>query len=162
MNIGSEDVKGHDLAKETNTLFNNSPVKDQFIGNIEGRDIFRGDADVIVCDGFVGNVVLKTCEGTVEYVMTLAKKEIMDSLGDAAGKAKEAFQRLEDRYHYSEQGGAPLLGIDGICIICHGASGDRAIKNALNVAATYAAAGLNELIVRELETSPLIGAAEED
>jgi glycerol-3-phosphate acyltransferase PlsX len=94
--------------------------------------------------------------------MTLAKKEIMDSLGDAAGKAKEAFQRLEDRYHYSEQGGAPLLGIDGICIICHGASGDRAIKNALNVAATYAAAGLNELIVRELETSPLIGAAEED
>jgi glycerol-3-phosphate acyltransferase PlsX len=162
MNIGSEDVKGHDLAKETNPLFNNSPVKDQFIGNIEGRDIFRGDADVIVCDGFVGNVVLKTCEGTVEYVMTLAKKEIMDSLGDAAGKAKEAFQRLEDRYHYSEQGGAPLLGIDGICIICHGASGDRAIKNALNVAATYAAAGLNELIVRELETSPLIGAAEED
>ncbi len=161
MNIGSEEQKGHNLAKETHALFNASPLRDQFVGNIEGRDIHRGAADVVVCDGFVGNVVLKTCEGVFEFFMKMASQEVLGALDAEKAKAVQAFQNLHNRYDYSEHGGAPLLGIDGICIICHGSSGDRAIKNALAVAARYARASLNEMIVKELESSPLVVAAEE-
>jgi glycerol-3-phosphate acyltransferase PlsX len=154
MNIGSEEQKGHDLAKETHALFNASPLKDQFVGNIEGRDINRGAADVIVTDGFVGNVVLKTCEGVFEFIIKMATKELLAALDTEKAKAQQALQNLVSRYDYSEFGGAPLLGIDGICIICHGSSGDRAIKNALGVAAQYARSKLNELIEQELAKSP--------
>src|SRR5579862_9708019 len=156
MNIGSEEAKGHDLAKETHALFNASPLKEQFIGNIEGRDINRGTADVIVCDGFVGNVVLKVCEGVFDFLMKVVYKEVVEPLESEKEKATKALQKLIDRYDYSEFGGAPLLGIDGICIICHGSSGDRAIKNALAVAAKYARSRLNELIVKELESMPTL------
>jgi glycerol-3-phosphate acyltransferase PlsX len=155
MNVGSEEAKGNDLAKETHALFNASPLKEQFIGNIEGRDINRGAADVIVCDGFVGNVVLKVCEGVFDFLMKVTYKEVVEPLEVEKAKAAKALQGLIDRYDYSEFGGAPLLGIDGICIICHGSSGDRAIKNALAVAAKYARARLNELIVQELESMPV-------
>ncbi len=155
MNIGSEEQKGHDLAKETHALFNASSLKDQFIGNVEGRDINRGVADVIVTDGFVGNVVLKTCEGVFEFIIKMATKELLAVLDKEKDKAQMALQNLVGRYDYSEQGGAPLLGIDGICIICHGSSGDRAIKNALAMAARYARSRLNELIEQELVNSPL-------
>jgi glycerol-3-phosphate acyltransferase PlsX len=151
MNVGSEEQKGHDLAKETHALFNGSPLRGQFVGNVEGRDIQKGAADVVVCDGFVGNVVLKTSEGVFEFTMKMVAQEVLGSLSAERGQAQEALARLVDRYDYSAHGGAPLLGIDGICIICHGSSGDRAIKNALAVAATYARARLNELIVKELE-----------
>jgi glycerol-3-phosphate acyltransferase PlsX len=151
MNVGSEEQKGHDLAKDTHALFNASPLREQFVGNVEGRDIQKGVADVVVCDGFVGNVVLKTSEGVFEFTMKMVAQELLASLGGERDQAREALQRLVDRYDYSAHGGAPLLGIDGICIICHGSSGDRAIKNALAVAATYARARLNELIVQELE-----------
>ena len=154
MNIGSEEQKGHDLAKETHALFNASSLREQFIGNIEGRDINRGDCDVIVTDGFVGNVVLKVCEGVFDFSMKMVAKEVLGSLVAERAQAQQAFQTLIDRYDYSAQGGAPLLGIDGICIICHGSSSDQAIKNALRVAARYAKAKLNELIVQELESSP--------
>jgi glycerol-3-phosphate acyltransferase PlsX len=157
MNIGSEEQKGHDLAKETHGLFNASPLREQFIGNVEGRDINRGACDVIVTDGFVGNVVLKVSEGVFDFSMKMAAKELLGALDAERPHAQKALQDLVDRYDYSSQGGAPLLGIDGICIICHGSSGDRAIKNALRVAARYAKVKLNELIVQELETSPLIG-----
>jgi glycerol-3-phosphate acyltransferase PlsX len=153
MNVGSEEAKGHDLAKETHALFNASPLRERFVGNVEGRDIHRGAADVVVCDGFVGNVVLKTCEGVFEFLMKVAAKEIIGALDAERGKAEQALKALEARYHYSEFGGAPLLGIDGVCIICHGSSDDRAIKNALGVAARYAAVRLNDLIVQELETN---------
>jgi glycerol-3-phosphate acyltransferase PlsX len=153
MNIGSEEAKGHDLAKETHALFNASPLRERFVGNVEGRDIHRGAADVVVCDGFVGNVVLKTCEGVFEFLMKVAAKDIISALDTERGRAEKALKALEARYHYSEFGGAPLLGIDGVCIICHGSSDDRAIKNALAVAARYAAVHLNDLIVQELETS---------
>jgi glycerol-3-phosphate acyltransferase PlsX len=159
MNIGSEEAKGHDLAKETHALFNASPLKEQFIGNIEGRDINRGTADVIVCDGFVGNVVLKVCEGVFDFLMKVVYKEIVEPLEAEKAKAGKALQALVARYDYSEFGGAPLLGIDGICIICHGSSGDRAIKNALGVAAKYARARLNEMIVQELESMPTLPAS---
>jgi glycerol-3-phosphate acyltransferase PlsX len=162
MNIGSEEQKGHDLAKETHALFNSSVLQPQFVGNIEGRDIHRGVADVVVCDGFVGNVVLKVCEGVFDFVVKMAAHEVFDALSEERPKAEQAIKRLVDRYDYSEQGGAPLLGIDGICIICHGASGDRAIKNALGVAARYAAAGLNQLIVKELESGPLNASSDDE
>jgi glycerol-3-phosphate acyltransferase PlsX len=155
MNVGSEEQKGHDLAKETHALFNASALKDQFIGNIEGRDINCGVADVIVTDGFVGNVVLKTCEGVFEFIIKMATKELLTVLDKEKDKAQQALQNLVSRYDYSEQGGAPLLGIDGICIICHGSSGDRAIKNALAMAARYARSRMNELIEQELANSPL-------
>ncbi len=157
MNVGSEEAKGTDLAKETHALFEASPLKDRFVGNVEGRDIQRGAADVVVCDGFVGNVVLKTCEGVFEFVMKVLHKELLGSLQVERDKAAQVLQGLANRYEYSSYGGAPLLGIDGVCIICHGSSGDRAIKNALAVAAEYVRAGLNELIVKELEAAPVTG-----
>jgi glycerol-3-phosphate acyltransferase PlsX len=161
MNVGSEEAKGHDLAKETHALFNSSPLRERFIGNVEGRDINKGVCDVIVTDGFVGNVVLKVCEGVFEFVIKMASKELLETLKTERALAQQALQNLVSRYDYSEHGGAPLLGIDGICIICHGSSGERAIKNALAVAARYAAAGLNARIVEELEASPKAAGEEE-
>ncbi len=153
MNVGSEEQKGHDLAKDTHALFNASSLQEQFIGNVEGRDIHKGGVDVVVCDGFVGNVVLKTCEGTFEFSMKIAAQELLGALSAERDRAQAALQAIVERYDYSAFGGAPLLGIDGISIICHGSSGDRAIKNALAVAAKYARARLNERIVQELEAS---------
>ncbi|MSR30116.1 MAG: phosphate acyltransferase PlsX [Gemmataceae bacterium] len=154
MNIGSEGDKGNSLAKETNGLFNASPLQKSFIGNVEGRDIHQGIADVVVCDGFVGNVVLKVCEGLYQFLMEKAAQEILAALKTERDLAKEALKLLASRYDYSEFGGAPLLGIDGVCIICHGSSGDRAIKNALLLAAKYVRLKLNDLIVHELEQAP--------
>jgi glycerol-3-phosphate acyltransferase PlsX len=161
MNVGSEEQKGHDLAKETHTFFEGSPLRENFIGNVEGRDINKGTCDVIVTDGFVGNVVLKVCEGVFEFVMKMVGKELAGALSSERDKALLALQNLVARYDYAEHGGAPLLGIDGICIICHGSSGDRAIKNALGVAANYARLRLNERIVLELEASAAAGADDE-
>src|SRR5579884_2318258 len=154
MNIGSEEAKGHELAKKTHNLFEASPLKEQFIGNVEGRDIHKGVCDVIVTDGFVGNVILKVSEGVFDFLMKMTAKEVLGALQAEKGLAEKAMQNLVSRYDYSAYGGAPLLGIDGICIICHGSSGDRAIKNALAVASKYVRAGLNETIVQELETTP--------
>jgi len=160
LNVGSEKQKGHDLARDTHALFNHSALRDRFVGNVEGRDINKGAADVIVTDGFVGNVVLKVSEGVFDFVMKMAAKELLGALDKERPQAQKALQVLVDRYEYHEHGGAPLLGIDGICIICHGSSGDRAIKNALGVAAKYVRAGLNELIVKELETKPSVPAGD--
>src|SRR5437016_2774192 len=109
MNIGSEEQKGHDLAKETHALFNASPLREQFIGNVEGRDINRGTCDVIVTDGFVGNVVLKVSEGVFEFVMKMAAKDVLGALDVERARAQQALQVLVERYDYSSQGGAPLL-----------------------------------------------------
>jgi glycerol-3-phosphate acyltransferase PlsX len=154
MNVGEEEGKGHDLARDTHALFNASARRDCFVGNVEGRDIHKGAADVVVCDGFVGNVVLKYSEGVFEFIMKRVHQELLAPLQAERGQAEEAWQALATRYDYSTFGGAPLLGIDGACIICHGSSGDRAIKNALAVAAHYARAHLNERIVQELEANP--------
>jgi glycerol-3-phosphate acyltransferase PlsX len=105
---------------------------------------------VVVTDGFVGNVVLKVCEGVFDFVMKMASKELLQVLSAERQIAQQYLENLVDRYDYSSHGGAPLLGIDGICIICHGSSGDKAIKNALGVAAKYAASKLNDIIVQEL------------
>lgn len=154
INVGEEEGKGHDLAKDTRELFIASPLREQFIGNVEGRDICRGGVDVVVCDGFTGNIVLKTCEGVFDFSMKMVAQELMQTLDVEKDKGKLALQRLIDRYDYSSTGGAPLLGIDGVCIICHGSSGDRAIKNALAVASDYAKSRVNEQIVQELASTP--------
>jgi glycerol-3-phosphate acyltransferase PlsX len=154
LNVGSEEEKGHGLAKETHTLFNASPFRDCFVGNIEGRDLHRGAADVVVCDGFVGNIVLKLSEGVFEFIMNLVGQELLGVLDSERDKAKRALAGFISRYDYSAFGGAPLLGIDGICVICHGSSGDQAIKNALGMAAKEARVRMNELIVRDLQNLP--------
>lgn len=162
MNIGSEDLKGHDLAKETQQIFRNSHFGSQFIGNVEGRDLNKGGADVVVTDGFMGNVVLKVCEGIFEFMMKMTHHELSQLLTTEKAKGEQAIHNLVERYDYSSQGGAPLLGVDGICIICHGSSGEKAIKNALNMAARYAMVGLNHHIVQELESMPMLAAVGEE
>jgi glycerol-3-phosphate acyltransferase PlsX len=161
LNIGTEEQKGHDLAKDTAAWFKASELRDQFAGNVEGRDINKGVCDVIVTDGFVGNVVLKMSEGVFDFVMKMTAKELMSTLQNEKALGQQALQNIIKRYDYHEAGGALLLGIDGICIICHGSSGERAIQNALAMAARYARARLNELIEKELETSPVAAAGEE-
>jgi len=161
MNVGSEEAKGHDLAKETQALFKASSLREQYIGNVEGRDLHRGAVDVVVTDGFVGNVSLKLSEGVFEFIMKVVFKEMQTVLNVERDTAMKALHALVDRYDYSSHGGAPLLGIDGICIICHGSSGDKAIKNALAVAASYARLKLNERIVQELEATLPVGLPEE-
>jgi len=154
LNVGEEERKGNELVRETHALFESSHLRDRFIGNVEGRDIYRGTSDVIVCDGFVGNVVLKVCEGLAEMVFTVAQQEVLGRLSAERDLARAAFQDIVQRYDYSAFGGAPLLGIDGICIICHGASGGLAIRNAIRVAANFADDHLNDLITEELNSSP--------
>jgi glycerol-3-phosphate acyltransferase PlsX len=160
LNIGSEEAKGHDLAKDTHVLFNHSSLKANFIGNVEGRDINKGVCDVIVTDGFVGNVVLKLSEGVFEFVMKMAGQELMGTLQNEKQLGQLAIQNLIKRYDYHEHGGAPLLGIDGICIICHGSSGERAVENALGMAAKYVQMKLNDKIVQEIASNPTLASEE--
>src|SRR5262249_24594525 len=155
MNVGEEEGKGHDLAVEAYALLK-AGLKDRFVGNIEGRDIHRGAADVVVTDGFVGNVVLKLSEGVFDFIMKTVAKEIGVPLPTDQAVAMKAFQALLARYDYSTFGGAPLLGVDGICIICHGSSKEVAIRNAIGVAAKNARVRLNEKIVQELEAMPQV------
>ncbi|QVL33286.1 phosphate acyltransferase PlsX [Telmatocola sphagniphila] len=161
INVGEEQGKGHDLAKDTQNLFKASPLKESFVGNIEGRDIHRGACDVIVTDGFVGNVILKLCEGVFEFIMKLVSKEVVATLPNDKMAAMQALQAMTMKYDYSTFGGAPLLGIDGTCIICHGSSKERAIKNALSVAATQSKVSLNQHIVELLDSLPAPASEEE-
>lgn len=158
MNIGSESAKGHDLAKETYELFKASHLAERFVGNIEGRDIHRGAADVVVCDGFVGNVILKVCEGLFEFILKMTGQALSTALDVEKMQGLGAIKALSEKYDYASVGGAPLLGVDGICIICHGSSKERAIKNALLLAAKESEAGLNQHIVQELEADPALAA----
>jgi glycerol-3-phosphate acyltransferase PlsX len=155
MNIGEEEGKGHDLAVDAWNLLK-AGLRERFVGNIEGRDIHRGAADVVVTDGFVGNVILKTSEGVFDFIMKAVAKEVVMPLPNDQAVAMKAFQALLARYDYSTFGGAPLLGVDGICIICHGSSKDVAIRNAIGVAAKNARLRLNEKIVHELEAMPQV------
>jgi phosphate acyltransferase len=161
MNVGTEDTKGNDLAKDTHALFNASSLKDAFIGNIEGRDIHRGACDVVVTEGFLGNVVLKVCEGVFDFIMKMVAHEVLSALHVEKQIAHKAIADLIHRHDYAAYGGAPLLGIDGICIISHGSSGERAITNALGIAAQYAKVGLNDKIVAELANMPTIGSEDD-
>jgi glycerol-3-phosphate acyltransferase PlsX len=154
LNVGTEDEKGNDLTRATRALYQESPWAGRFVGNIEGRDIYEGHARVIICDGFTGNVLLKAGEGAVEFLFASLREElarIMPEIPIEAGhRVVGALHQLKSRFEYEEFGGGPLLGIRGACIICHGASGVRAIKNALRVAHAMAEEELNQRIVEQL------------
>jgi glycerol-3-phosphate acyltransferase PlsX len=154
MNVGEEEGKGHDLVQKTYDLFRASPLNEHFVGNIEGRDIHRGAVDVVVADGFTGNVMLKLSEGVFEFVMGIVDREVLGVLDGEKEKAAGAVKALLGKYHYSAFGGAPLLGVDGAAIICHGSSKDLAIANALGVAAQEVRVRVNDAIVKELEALP--------
>jgi glycerol-3-phosphate acyltransferase PlsX len=158
LSIGEEDVKGNDLTRESAALLKASSLN--FVGNIEGRDVFRGNVDVIVCDGFIGNIALKLSEGLVEHIGGMLKKAIKSSLTSQIGYAlsKKAFDAFRKRTDYSEYGGAPLLGVRGVTIIGHGRSNANAIKNAVRVAAELCRAGMNEKIEQELSAAAAVPA----
>ena len=138
LSVGEEESKGNDLVKEVHQILKHAHLN--FIGNVEGRDIYNGRADVIVCDGFTGNVALKTSEGLIEAMLSLMKEELTKNMKARLGAAlsRQAFRRLKKRLDYSEYGGAPLLGLRGASIICHGRSNGNAIKNAIRVAKDFA------------------------
>jgi glycerol-3-phosphate acyltransferase PlsX len=127
-----------------------------FIGNVEGRDIFNGHADVIVCDGFVGNVALKTSEGLGRFVRDALRESLTKTVTAKVGAllSRQAFNDFRRRLDYTEYGGAPLLGVRGVCIIGHGSSNDVAIYNGIRVAYEFAKAGTNEKIEREFAQRP--------
>jgi phosphate acyltransferase len=134
VNIGSEDCKGNELCREALALLKQAPV--HFIGNVEGPDLFSGGVDVAVCDGFTGNIILKVGEGAAEFLRELLREEIgKQPFGWLPGMMlKPVFQRIRRRTDYGERGGAPLLGVNGVCIICHGRSGANTIANAIRTA----------------------------
>jgi glycerol-3-phosphate acyltransferase PlsX len=148
---GEEASKGNDLTRETNSILKNASFN--YVGYVEGRDIFGGMVDVVVCDGFVGNVVLKLSEGLVEAAVTMLKEEIKQSLLSKIGYllARGAFKNFKKKVDYSEYGGAPLLGIDGVAMICHGGSNAKAIKNAIRFAHDYALKGVNQRMAEKLQ-----------
>jgi glycerol-3-phosphate acyltransferase PlsX len=150
MNIGSEESKGNDLYRETHQFLSNSALRDSYVGNIEGRGLYQGEADVLICEGFVGNVVLKVSEGMAEFMLRAVSADILELLDVERGKATRAFDEFSTRYQYREAGGAPLLGIDGICIICHGSSDARSIANAITAATSFKDRQINSQIVAEL------------
>jgi glycerol-3-phosphate acyltransferase PlsX len=147
MNIGSEDGKGNDLVRETHGFLIESHLRPRYIGNVEGRGLYQGE-------GFVGNVVLKVSEGMAEMMMKTVSREILGRLSHEREVASAGFHDLSKQYAYSESGGAPLLGIDGICIICHGSSDARAITNALKITTKFKDRDINSQIVAELSETP--------
>lgn len=156
---GEEASKGNDLVKRTHALFKANIGDDgpfTFIGNIEGRDVFRGRADVIVCDGFVGNVFLKTGEGVAEAIQTMLRRELGQSIFTKAlaFPLYPAFRRLRRRVDYAERGGAPLLGVDGLCIVGHGRSDAYAVANACRFAALAARHKIIDVIRRRICDAP--------
>jgi glycerol-3-phosphate acyltransferase PlsX len=150
LSIGEEEIKGNELTRAVFDLLKDSPVN--FVGNVEGGDLFSGKVDVIVCDGFVGNIALKICEGLAREVVKFLRKTYQGSLASQLGYllSRGAFKGIKRTMDYSEYGGAPLLGVRGVCVITHGKSNANGIKNAIRVAAGLARAQLNEKIEQEL------------
>ncbi len=152
---GSEPHKGNEVTREVLARLNELNLN--FVGNVEGRDLFNGRVDVIVADGFIGNVALKISEGIVDTVSSLLKESLASTFSSKMGYllSRKAFDRMKKRLDYSEYGGAPLLGVKGVCIICHGGSNANAIKNAIRVAAEFSEGRVNEKIERELALASL-------
>ena len=151
LSIGEEKTKGNELTKEAFKLLTETSLN--FIGNVEGRDVMGGKADVVVCDGFIGNVVLKLSEAVAETIGLMIRENIGDNLVRKLGyiMMRPAFRALKRRIDYAEYGGAPLVGINGISIISHGRSSDRAIKNAVRVATELAKSEVNKHIQEDIE-----------
>jgi len=153
LSIGEEETKGNELTRQAFALMKDLPLN--FIGNVEGRDLYNGRVDVIVCDGFVGNVSLKISEGLVEAVRFLLKESLNSTITSQVGAllARKAFTNFLRRLDYSEYGGAPLLGIKGVAIVGHGRSNANAIKNAIRVAKQFHESGINARIEQELSSA---------
>jgi glycerol-3-phosphate acyltransferase PlsX len=167
LSIGEEEVKGNELTRKGHALIKDLPLN--FVGNVEGRDVYNGKVDVIVCDGFVGNVALKISEGLVEAVRFLLKESLTSTITSQVGAllARKAFTNFGRKLDYSEYGGAPLLGLKGVAIVGHGRSNANAIKNAIRVAKEFYESGINTHIAKELsaartETESLISAQTEE
>ena len=148
LSIGEESQKGNELAREARDLMQKSALN--FQGNAEGRDIFNGRFDVVVCDGFVGNIVLKSVEALADSVFQTVVAKVREMPGDARDALMPVMCDLQRRHDAEEYGGAPLLGVNGVAIICHGNARARAVTNALRVAATYARQEVNRTIVQEI------------
>ena len=150
LSIGEEETKGNELTREAFQLLKQLPLN--FVGNVEGRDLYNGQVDVIVADGFVGNVALKISEGVANLVRTALKESLKATITRQVGAllSRSAFTDFKKRLDHTEYGGAPLLGVKGVCIITHGSSNANAMKNAVRVAAEFAERGVNGLIERGL------------
>ncbi|MBI5050975.1 MAG: phosphate acyltransferase PlsX [Nitrospirae bacterium] len=153
LGIGEEDAKGNELTKEAFKLLRDSGIN--FSGNIEGKDIFTGEADVVVCDGFVGNIALKISEGLAEAITKMLKRDLSDRAAGRLGYflLKDALKSFKKKTDYAEYGGAPLLGLSKPCIISHGRSSTKAIKNAIKLASEFYAKGIIDIITAELEAT---------
>jgi phosphate acyltransferase len=152
LSIGEEEGKGNDLTREAFQLLKQLPLN--FVGNVEGRDLYNGQVDVIVADGFVGNVALKISEGVANLVRTVLKESLKATITRQVGAllSRSAFSDFKKRLDHTEYGGAPLLGVKGVCIITHGSSNANAMKNAIRVAAEFSQRGINDSIQRGLAT----------
>jgi glycerol-3-phosphate acyltransferase PlsX len=155
LSIGEEDSKGNALTRDTLPLLRQVPVLN-FIGNVEGRDLFNAHCDVAVCDGFVGNVALKTCEGVAKLVSVSLRQSLKSTVTSQVGAllSRRAFAEFKKSLDYSEYGGAPLLGVQGVCIVGHGSSNERAIMNGIRVAAEFAHAEVNSGIEAAIRNRP--------
>jgi glycerol-3-phosphate acyltransferase PlsX len=151
LSVGEEETKGNELTREAHRLLKHAPVR--FIGNIEGRDVFAGHADVVVCDGFTGNITLKLSEGLVDTVEGLLHDELASTFGGRVGYAlsRQAFRRFRRRVDHSEYGGAPLVGVNGLCIVAHGRSSAKAIANAVTMASRAVDADLVARLRRDVK-----------
>jgi glycerol-3-phosphate acyltransferase PlsX len=153
LSIGEEEGKGNALTKEAYALLKSSSLN--FVGNVEGRDVFTGETDVIVCDGFVGNVALKLSEGLGSALASMLKTELKKSVWSRLGTliALPAFKRFGKKIDYAEYGGAPILGLNGIAMVCHGKSNARAITTALQQAALFVRKKANDQLVAGLHAN---------
>jgi glycerol-3-phosphate acyltransferase PlsX len=159
LSIGEEETKGNQLTREAFQLLKQLPLN--FVGNVEGRDLYNGEVDVIVSDGFVGNVALKTSEGVVNLVRAALKEALRETITRQVGYllSRSAFTDFKKRLDHTEYGGAPLLGLKGVCIITHGSSNANAIKNAIRVAAEFAESNANAEIEKALAAIKPVAAA---
>jgi glycerol-3-phosphate acyltransferase PlsX len=151
LSIGEEEHKGNELTRRAHALLKTLPLN--FIGNVEGGDIYSGSTDVLVCDGFIGNVALKVSEGLVDVIKQMLQESLEATIAGKIGYvlSRAAYANFKKRLDYSEYGGAPLLGVRGVCVICHGRSNANAIKNAVRVAAQFSSEKVNDRIEKELQ-----------
>jgi glycerol-3-phosphate acyltransferase PlsX len=150
LSVGEEESKGNDLTREAHQLLKTAPV--DFVGNVEGQHVYAGDADVIVCDGFTGNITLKISEGLVDAVETLLHDELSSTFGTRVGYllSRQAFRRFRKRVASSEYGGAPLVGLNGLCVVGHGRSSAKAVRNGVAMAARFVSQGLVDKLSRDI------------
>ncbi len=152
LSIGEEDAKGTAMVKAARSLMRDEP-QINYIGNVEGRDLFKGVVDVVVCDGFVGNIVLKFTEGMAEGLFQTILAELSAIAPKLLDEFKPVMKKIYQKHDWQEYGGAPLLGVGGYCLICHGKSDSRAIKNAIRVGRQLCASGVNQKIVERIAES---------